>query len=339
MTIWQDFITQQPGALEQPGTNDNALVNISEQQLVLVKGPDATKFLQGQVTCDINSLITDNPIRPSVIGAHCTHKGRMLFSFRAAMLAPDTLILRVHKALRETLLNYLGKYIVFSKAQLIELHTHYQVIGVTGTTACRQLSNLLSATPGTEQAALINPGSDEPGLAIALSADRFELWLPTATAIDYWQQLNPHCQRLAEPYWDYLNIIAGLGEVRPETQSLFIPQMLNFQAIGGGVSFTKGCYTGQEVVARMEYLGKLKRRMYHLALDDHSVVDAGMALYTTASSQSIGTVVYAAVAGDTTHLLAVATVAAVEQDAVYIDEACQKKLHVLSLPYAITKEE
>ena len=104
---------------------------------------------------------------------------------------------------------------------------------------------------------------------------------------------------------------AGIGQVMPTTRELFIPQMLNLQAVGG-VSFKKGCYTGQEIVARMQYLGKLKRRLYRLSLDAAQLPEPGTPLFAPSHNSSIGEVVLAANAGQNIELLAVLQAEAAE---------------------------
>ena len=127
-----------------------------------------------------------------------------------------------------------------------------------------------------------------------------------------------------------------------ETVEEFIPQMLNFQLIGNGISFNKGCYTGQEVVARMEYLGKLKRYMQRFIINDNSsdiiTPNPGTPLYTKDKKQSVGNVVVAISLNGVTELLAVITEEAVTSGEIYTDSTLQQKIQLLPLPYAIPKE-
>ncbi len=102
-------------------------------------------------------------------------------------------------------------------------------------------------------------------IAIRVSPGRAELWVPSEQSEAVHSQLAAHLQQAGLNEWLLGQIRAGIGQVMPQTRELFIPQMLNLQAVGG-VSFKKGCYTGQEIVARMQYLGKLKRRLYRLSL-------------------------------------------------------------------------
>ena len=101
----------------------------------------------------------------------------------------------------------------------------------------------------------------EKGSVISLPGERFELIVPPEQAPAVWQDLRSEAEPVGAPCWDWLNIRLGIPVILPETQEQFVPQMLNLDAIGG-VSFQKGCYPGQEIVARTQYLGKIKRRMY-----------------------------------------------------------------------------
>jgi folate-binding protein YgfZ len=130
---------------------------------------------------------------------------------------------------------------------------------------------------------------------------------------------------------------AGIGQVMPQTRELFIPQMLNLQAVGG-VSFKKGCYTGQEIVARMQYLGKLKRRLYHLSLDAPQMPEPGTPLFSPSHASSIGEVVLAAKADQTIELLAVLQAEAADSGDVHLGTLEGPGLHLLDLPYTLDRD-
>ncbi len=312
-------------------------MDIDDHDLLFVKGPDARKFLQGQVTCDVEQLTiaensTGQEASYATLGAHCTHKGRMIFSFIACAWDEQTIALSVHKDLLQTALAALKKYSVFSKVELIDASDSHSIIGFIGT----PLSSIASLFPTLPEAdgeviysngaAIINKGNH-----------RYECWITQEQAASLSSDDTATVE--SNEVWTACNIRDGIGEVRPETSEEFIPQMLNYQATGTGISFTKGCYTGQEIVARMQYLGKQKRHMYRFSSDTSDTLVPGSALYTQGKQQSIGNIVIAAKYAEQQELLAVATEAAVTADQVYIDENCQQKLIVLPLPYEITAEE
>jgi folate-binding protein YgfZ len=167
--------------------------NSSDQRAYIqLSGPDSRKFLQGQVTCDMDTLSSGMTIN----GAHCTPKGRIIFLFSASCDPQDNIILETHHSVKEIAINHLKKYAVFFKTEISDISDQFQDVRV----------------PSTLQ-----------------------------------------------------RIRAGSADVVVQTSDMFIPQMLNLDALGF-ISFKKGCYTGQEIVARAHYRGAVKRRMHHLKL-------------------------------------------------------------------------
>uniref|UniRef100_UPI0039175BD9 CAF17-like 4Fe-4S cluster assembly/insertion protein YgfZ n=1 Tax=Pseudomonas sp. TaxID=306 RepID=UPI0039175BD9 len=137
--------------------------------------------------------------------------------------------------------------------------------------------------------------------------------------------------------WLLGQIRAGIGQVMEQTRQLFIPQMINLQAVGR-VSFQKGCYTGQEIVARMQYLGKLKRRQYRLALAQDEIPAPGTEVFSPTHSSSVGEVVIAAHAHAGCELLAVLTADSVEDDNLHLGSPEGPRLTLLSLPYELDRD-
>lgn len=167
--------------------------------LIQLKGEDSAKFLQGQVTCDIDSLTGDR----EVFGAHCTPSGRVVFVFSAHRVDAQCIILETHPSVVELAVASLSKYAVFFKTQITAV------------------------------------GDGE---------------IPIQPPISSLERLR-----------------RGRPDITTETTEQFIPQMLNLDLMDY-ISFKKGCYTGQEVVARAHYRGEVKRRMHHLSLSSSSPV-------------------------------------------------------------------
>jgi folate-binding protein YgfZ len=317
-------------------------IDIDDHALLLVKGKDAQKFLQGQLTCDINQLTIEGNRSQSILGAHCTHKGRMLFSFRAVALDSETFGLSIYKPLLEDARKVLHKYSVFSKVELIDARDDYRLLGFLGSESEKPLSEHFAELPAHQGHAI----RQDQSIAIKVRENRYEFWISKKQL----PQLGAMDHKANGDYWTWCNIQDGIGEVRPQTVEEFIPQMLNLQVLDSGISFTKGCYTGQEVVARMKYLGKLKRHMYRLSLASSPetgslkpelTIEAGLPLYTPGKQQSIGNVVIAAShpSGSSQEILAVVTEEAITVDEVYLDPNFHQKLKALPLPYAITNGE
>ncbi|MEN0108666.1 MAG: folate-binding protein, partial [Pseudomonas sp.] len=137
--------------------------------------------------------------------------------------------------------------------------------------------------------------------------------------------------------WLLAQVRAGIGQVLGPTRELFIPQMINLQAVGG-VSFKKGCYTGQEIVARMQYLGKLKRRLQRLSLADSELPAVASELFSPVHRSSVGEVVLAAQSETGVELLAVLQEDAVVDGRIHLGSETGPALQLLDLPYTLDSD-
>ncbi|NWB59036.1 folate-binding protein YgfZ, partial [Pseudomonas sp. F1002] len=279
---------------------------LSHEGVLAVRGSDAAKFLQGQLTCNLNYLSDTQ----ASLGARCTQKGRMQSSFRI-LLQGDGVLLAMATELLEPQLADLKKYAVFSKSKLTDESAAWARFGVSD--ADQVLAGLGLQLPAETDSVV---RSDDL-IAIRVSPGRAELWAPAAQAQTLHSQLAAQLNEGELNQWLLGQIRAGIGQVMPQTRELFIPQMLNLQAVGG-VSFKKGCYTGQEIVARMQYLGKLKRRLYRLSLNAGELPEPGTPLFSPNHNSAIGEVVLAARADQAIELLAVLQAEAAESGDVHV---------------------
>ncbi|MGP6458319.1 CAF17-like 4Fe-4S cluster assembly/insertion protein YgfZ [Pseudomonas parakoreensis] len=299
---------------------------LSHEGVLAVRGADAGKFLQGQLTCNINYLSDSQ----ASLGARCTQKGRMQSSFRI-LLEGDGVLLAMASALLEPQLADLKKYAVFSKSKLTDESAAWVRFGLEHGDAA--LASLGLDLPRETDAVVRNAGL----IAIRVSADRAELWAPADQANAIKAKLVAALPEGELNQWLLGQIRAGIGQVMPTTRELFIPQMLNLQAVGG-VSFKKGCYTGQEIVARMQYLGKLKRRLYRVQLDASELPEPGTPLFAPSHSSAIGEVVIAARAAEKIELLAVLQAEAAEAGDLHLGALEGPALHLLDLPYELDRD-
>ena len=299
---------------------------LSHEGVLAVRGADAGKFLQGQLTCNINYL---SDTRAS-LGARCTQKGRMQSSFRI-LLEGDGVVMAMASELLEPQLADLKKYAVFSKSKLTDESAAWVRFGLAHGDAA--LTSLGLALPAETDSVVRHEGL----IAIRVSPERAELWVPAAQAQSVQSQLSTALPEAELNQWLLGQIRAGIGQVMPSTRELFIPQMLNLQAVGG-VSFKKGCYTGQEIVARMQYLGKLKRRLYRLRLQAAELPEPGTLLFAPSHNSSIGEVVLAANAEGNIELLAVLQAEAAEAGDLRLGALEGPALHVLDLPYELDRD-
>ncbi|MBV7547861.1 folate-binding protein YgfZ [Pseudomonas sp. PDM26] len=299
---------------------------LSHEGVLAVRGADASKFLQGQLTCNLNYLSESR----ASLGARCTQKGRMQSSFRI-LLEGDGVVLAMATALLEPQLADLKKYAVFSKSKLTDESAAWVRFGVDHGDAA--LVSLGLDLPAETDSVVRNDGL----IAIRVSPQRAELWASAGQADAVKGKLSVVLSEGDLNQWLLGQVRAGIGQVMPDTRELFIPQMLNLQAVGG-VSFKKGCYTGQEIVARMQYLGKLKRRLYRLQLTVSELPEPGTALFSPTHGSSIGEVVLAARAGQNIELLAVLQAEAADSGDIHLGELEGPSLQLLDLPYELDRD-
>ncbi|WP_339435270.1 folate-binding protein YgfZ [Pseudomonas orientalis] len=300
--------------------------SLTHEGVLAVRGADAAKFLQGQLTCNLNYLSDTQ----ASLGARCTQKGRMQSSFRI-LLQGDGVLLAMASELLEPQLADLKKYAVFSKSKLTDESAAWVRFGLAH--ADQALSALGLALP-VETDSVVRT---ETLIAIRVSPGRAELWAPAEHTESLLSQLAATLPQAELNEWLLGQIRAGIGQVMPQTRELFIPQMLNLQAVGG-VSFKKGCYTGQEIVARMQYLGKLKRRLYRLSLVAAQLPEPGTALFAPSHNSSIGEVVIAAKADQSIELLAVLQAEAADNGDIRLGSLEGPGLQLLDLPYALDRD-
>jgi len=312
---------------------------MSNYCLVEVKGPDAERFMQGQFTCDVAAITKDR----AGLGCCCNNKGRMLGLFRIVRMDADHFLLRLPKTVADTLVAHLGKYKAFFKCSC-EVNKQWACMAYLG--AVDQLSNSYSAIPTSEGEIC----SHEGALIIKSSAgsQHFEIWLAASQAETRARALIKACDVVNESVWNLLEIKTGTGEVYDSTVGEFIPQMFNLQAMDG-VSFKKGCYTGQEIVARMQYLGKLKKRLYLLQANgpgfavndkvygnDHSVGDNRL---ISDKKSKLGTIIRTEQLTEQQHMALAVLDQDPEERTLWIGEAQETEAHRIPLPYQVPEQK
>ncbi len=308
----------------------NYICPLSHYGFLGVTGVDAKKFLQGQLTCNLNDI----SLEKSLLGAACTHKGRMYSSFRLIQSSDNQIIMAMHKSIAENTQKTLSKYIVFSKAELKNLSEQYIAIGISGPDLIDILQPHVQQLP-TETGGVTS--ADDIHVIKINDNNRYEIWLPVEKAINLWQTLSQKCQPVSNTLWLLQDIRDGRGDVCAETIELFIPQMLNYD-ITEAVNFKKGCYTGQEIVARMQYRGKLKRHMYRGKVIHTDRLAPASNLYTKGQEQTIGNIVAAVALNDNLwEILFVVTDEAIDQNELYLAPTGDNKIQTLPLPYGMSE--
>ncbi|WP_413737133.1 tRNA-modifying protein YgfZ [Sodalis sp. RH21] len=232
------------------------LISLEDWALVSVTGPDTLKYLQGQVTTDVAAMATDQHF----LGAHCDAKGKMFSDLRIFHRREGMAYIE-RRSVRDSQLGELKKYAVFSKVTMAA-DDEAVLLGVAGFQARAALEGLFAALPDEEHQ-VVQDG-ETTLLHFSLPAERF-LLVTTGTVLEALSdKLSGQAQLNDSQQWLALNIEAGLPLIDSANSVQFIPQATNLQALGG-ISFNKGCYAGQEMVARAKYRGANKRALYWLA--------------------------------------------------------------------------
>ena len=295
-----------------------------------VSAERANEFLQGQMTCDFRELSNTR----SLPGAQCNPKGRMLNTFRALQLAEQQILLTMSADLVASTHSTLNKFAPFFKAQLEDASQAYAQLGLCGPEADKLLASCFPNLP-IESNDMTQQGDC---FAVKVANNCWLIVVPFAELENYWSTLTQKAQPAGTQLWQLQMIQLGLGQVVEATFEMFIPQMLNLQA-AGAISFKKGCYTGQEVVARMKYLGKLKRRMYHLVIDAPVVPVAGSACKLTEEGQSVGNIVSSVqVDSNKVEALVVLTAEAAAAERIIIGSEPPATFLLSPLPYTLESD-
>ncbi len=255
-TAWQSFLITQGAQFNAQGeaafeaTTANAkLYDLSCNGLIAVSGSDSVAFLQGQLTNDIKLLA-----QGAQWNGYCTAKGRLLALFYSFTIN-DVIYLQCPRELIPELIKRLRMFVLRSKVLIEDASERLVAMGL----ASAELASHIAALPATaHQSAQAHDGT-LIRLADAGHQQRALFLIDSALASASWQAFSTSFSPASTTDWEALEIQAGVPQVYAATKEQFVPQMINLDALNG-INFKKGCYTGQEIVARTHYLGKVKRR-------------------------------------------------------------------------------
>ena len=319
-----------PVAEEKSAFSSLVVADLSHYGLIDASGDDVVEFLQGQTTNDIKD-VTEHQ---SQLSAYCNPKGRILANFRI-FKRNNHYLLRLRRDLLEMTLKRLRMFVLRSKVELIDSSDELVRIGIAGEQATNALSVLFNNVPDTvdsfcteNEISLIKLPGDVP---------RYEAHGPVQAMLAFWQRLlQADAVMIGENSWNLLTVRAGIPEIVSATIEAFVPQMVNLQAINS-LSFTKGCYPGQEVVARMHYLGKIKRRLYLASVTTNELPQPGQAILTSdENEEKAGQVVSASWSGEgKAELLAVLQIAKAEQAELHLNSTSGPEIVLTELPYKL----
>ncbi len=304
------------------------LMTLDDWALATLVGLDSEKYLQGQVTADVSQMTEHQHL----LAAHCDPKGKMWSNLRL-FRRQDGFALIERRSLRDAQLAELKKYAVFSKVT-IAADDELVLLGVAGFQARAALKNLFSELPDAEKQ-VTHDGATSL-LWFEHPAERFLLVTDVATAERVTQALRGEAQLNNSQQWLALNIEAGIPVIDAANSGQFIPQATNLQALGG-ISFKKGCYTGQEMVARAKFRGANKRALWYLAGQASRVPEAGedLELKMGENWRRTGTVLAAVQLDDGRLLVQAVMNNDMEPDSVFRVREDVNPLSIEPLPYSL----
>ena len=338
---WREFLLQHQAVIEheavvsfnREGSSatdcpESFMCDLSGRGLISITGADAVSFMQGQFTTNVPAV---TPKRAQ-LSAWCSPKGRVLAVFTLSA-REDGYLLMMPKELTGTITNRLELYVLRSQV-VVEDVTHRDLIciGCQGPDAQTRLEEFFGDLPDTPYD--IRQSSD--GLSVMRVPGRhprYELVGSQDSMQALWTELSPHLCPRGEAGWSLGALEVGVPTIRVDTADEYLPQMLNLELIGG-VDFNKGCYAGQEIVARAHYLGKVKRRMYLGGVQSSSLPARGSALVDGKSDRALGKIVDAVRTNDDQYLaLAVLSVDCLDAESVHLETPGGPEVRLTAFPY------
>jgi folate-binding protein YgfZ len=300
-----------------------AALRLSQFGVIRAAGAEAAKFLHSQLTQDF-ALLGDGQAR---LAGYCSAKGRLLATLIGWKTGPEELLLVLPLELLAQTLKRLSMFVMRAKCKLSDATAEFQLWGLAGAQATAWLGAL--APSQTWDLAAFNEGQvlrlpDAGGQA------RYLLALPAGA-------IAPALPTMAEAEWQWLDVQSGLAWVQAATVEQFVPQMLNLELLGG-VNFQKGCYPGQEVVARSQYRGTLKRRTF--LFETAAPAQVGQEIFHSEDpGQPAGLVAAVAERAGRALLLAETKIAALEGGSLHLGAADGALLEARPLPYELREPQ
>ncbi len=317
----------QPNEERKLALHSDIVTDLGYFGLIKVSGSEAEKFLQGQSTNDVRQVTTTH----SQLNAFCSPKGRIIVNFRLFQRG-DAYYLLLPLESVAAILKRLQMYVLRAAVKLEDYSDNLLRIGIAGANSSQILADCFGYAPPKEINASFTTDQitvlQVPGIQ-----PRYVIF--SETMVELWQYISKTANPVGAATWQLLDILSGIPQIVPATAEEFVPQMVNYAKIDG-VSFKKGCHTGQEVVARMQYLGSLKRQMYLAKIANITLPQAGDELYISTDEQNVGKVVNAQVHPDGgVIILAVIKIECVETSAIHLLHQQGAKLQFLDLPYSL----
>lgn len=308
--------------------NSATVTHLKREALLEVSGRDAVTFLHNQASCDLQQMESGH----ASYGTFCNPQGRVLADFIALALGPERILLRLRRDILESTLAALRRFALFSKVTLQAAGDEWQLLGCRGAGTAESLQPLFPALPAADLAWTGNAGA----LVLQLdgSDECFEIWVNRSEQPALPEQLEDALEAASEEDWEAANLRRGIARITAVTTGELLPQQLNYD-LSGHINFRKGCYPGQEVIARMHYKGKAKRRMLLVQLPAGSAASAGEPLYLQGRKPAAAQVVNAATSEDGTALALITTTQPAAEEGLRLTPDSEQPVQVLELPYTV----
>ena len=334
MTDWLQQLVQQSTQTDQTVISSGDFFALQDHLgHISFSGDDAAHFLHNQITNDVEHIGTNR----ARLAGYCSPKGRLLASL-LVWRDTESIIVQLPRELLAGIQKRLQMFVLRAKVKLHDVSADTVVFGLMGDTAAVVLQRWFATLPSTSFEKIDNTFGTLIRLPEAAGKSRWQWCMPAATAAEVVPVLCAQLPYADASRWRLTDIQAAMPMITAATQEKFVPQMINFEAIGG-VDFKKGCYPGQEIVARSQYLGKLKRRMVPASIDA-DVVEAGMEVFSnTDGQQPCGMIVNTERGGDQRmHCLVEIKLAALETGSVHLGVG-GPVLQFSALPYVLPDAE
>lgn len=293
---------------------------LTHMGIIKASGPDAASFLQGQLSNDIEAVHDT-----SQLSGYCTAQGRLIALFRIVRRGDDFFLLLPQEILASTL-KRLSMFVLRAKVTLSAASDH-ALLGLAGPAAPEALRQIGLPVPVLPEVATLGLLQV---IAVPGSSPRFIVLGPADAVRGLWPITG--LRRVGSQAWAWLDIDSGQPTIGSATSEAFVPQMVNLDLLNG-INFRKGCYPGQEIVARTRYLGRLKQRMYRASFAGSAPPPGTTLTASNLPGQPAGTVVEAQPGPDgQVDLLAVVQISSHDEGEVYLQEA---PLRFRELPYPL----
>jgi len=333
MSSWNEFLAQQAAPLDTTQLAAGFVAPITDLGLIALDGEESASFLHNQLTNDVEHLGQGD----ARLAGYCSPKGRLLASF-LMWRNESSIFLQLPRDIQPAIQKRLSMFVLRAKTKLRDASDapeNQVLLGLGGGLAEAALQSWFDALPVKPFTTLDHPLGTLIRVADAFGAPRYQWLLSADTAQNVVAELADKLNVGNNDAWHLSEIHAGIPQIAKATQEQFVPQMVNYELLGG-VNFKKGCYPGQEIVARSQYLGKLKRRTTLVSIPEPTAA-AGQEVFATADpEQPCGMIVNAAPNGNGgVDALVEMKLAAIEAASVRLGSAQGVALSFLAMPYAL----